>query len=78
MKHDIKLCLAPNCSDCGKGHHSLIFPEEKKEQKIYRDDNEDENFYGDRDVFKDDIRFHFKKDDGESEDESDGENQDDG
>ena len=73
MKHDIKQCPAPDCSDCGKDHHSLICPEEKKEQKIEEDgkdesdDSEDEDFYGDRDVFKDDIRFHLKKDYVESE-----------
>ena len=42
----------------------------------YEDNNsdarEDEDFDGDRDVFEDDIRFNFKKDDGKSEDGSDG------
>ena len=60
----------------------MICPEEKKERKIYkqkeeygddeRDDNDDEDFYGDRNVFQVVIRFHFRNDNGESEDELDG------
>ena len=64
VKHDIKQCPAPDCSNCGKDHYSLICREEKKEQKINKtrgedeegesDDSKHEDFNGDPDVFEDD------------------------
>ena len=52
VKHDVKQCPAPDFSDCGKYHHSLICPEEKKEV---------DDYYGDGTVFEGHIRFHESK-----------------
>ena len=90
VKLDIKAYPAPPCNDCGKDHHSLICPEERKEQMIHKvqddeedsDDDSDEEYYGDCDIFEDDIKFHFKHEDnsgdGSLEEYKDGEDQPEG
>ena len=43
VKHESMAdCKAPDCSICGKNHHKLICPEEEREQKTHKID-EDEN-----------------------------------
>ena len=76
-------------------HHSLICPEKRREQKLHKiqedgdsDDENDEDYYEDKELFDPNLQFHFsnlgpKYDDGDDfqdhyqEEDDDGEDQDD-
>ena len=48
-----------------------VFKSKQEDEDDDSDRSDDQDFYGDRDIFEDDINFHFKRDDGESDDEED-------
>ena len=50
MKHNIQDCPAAACGNCKKDHHSLICPEERREQKLHKAQDEEDS--GDRTIIK--------------------------
>ena len=56
----------------------MICPEERREQKLYRvqdeeysGDDDDQDFYEDRDLFEENIQFHFNPEEGPGSDYGD-------
>ena len=80
MKHNIQDCPAPCCAVCKKDHHTLICPEEKREQKLHKaeqeeedsgDEENDQDFYGNKDLFESNLQFHFSNESPEYDDGDD-------
>ena len=68
VKHErISDCKAPDCGICGKNHHKLICPEEEREQKTHKideddkqeDDDDQQEYPEDQDLFAEDLTFNF-------------------
>ena len=66
VKHNVQDCPAQACGNCKKDHNSLICPEERREQKLHKvqdekesDDDDDQDFYGDMDLFEENLQFHL-------------------
>ena len=67
VKHNFQDCPAPWCAICKQDHHTLICPEERREQKLhkvqdedgYSDDQNDEDYCKDKDLFDPNLQFHF-------------------
>ena len=74
FKHNAQDCPDPACGICKKDHHSLICPEERREQKLHKvqdeeesDDDDDQDSYGDKDLFEEDLQFHFNHEPGDDD-----------
>ena len=49
VKHNAQDCPAPGCANCKKDHHTLICPEEGREQNLHKVQDEDGDSYDEND-----------------------------